>query len=156
MAAGAGQVAGEATGRIETGLTGEAFFTLLDQPSGSKALLLTLTEPQMGRWEIRFTIPGLRGLPATGDLTVVPGDSAAAHGRTVSGAATGSLYMFDPDALRGVDFEPRSGTLSLDEVGADGVCGRFDVFWDGPGSGGGGVRTRGTFEAVESGLGGAG
>lgn len=154
MAAGAGQVAGEATGRIDASLTGEAFFTLLDGPAGSKALLLTLTEPQTGRWEMRFTIPALHGLPATGDLTVAPADSAAAPARTKTAAATGSLYMFDADALRDIDFGPRSGTLSLDEVSADGVCGRFDVFWDGPE--GGAVRTRGTFEAVDSGLGGAG
>jgi hypothetical protein len=152
-ASGAGRVAGETTGDVGVRLAGEAFFTLVDQAEGKHELRITLTEPQLGRWEIRFSVPGLVGLPAPGDLQVTPADSAGSD----SSAATGDLYMFDARALRGRTLLPRSGTLSLDEVDERGICGRFDVFWSGRGGAGlHEVRTRGTFEAVDSGLAGSG
>jgi hypothetical protein len=152
-------VSGEATGGLRADLAGEAFFALVDQPGGAKALRLTLTEPQTGRWEMRFSIDGLSALPAAGDFTVSPGGSGsgAAAGAAKPSTVTGALYMFDADALNGRDLVPRQGTLSLDEVDQGAICGRFDVTWRVPGAAGSrDVRTRGTFEAADSGLGGLG
>ncbi len=144
-----GRTEGETTGDLEIRLDGEAFFSLVDRASGGHALQITLTEPQLGRWQMRFEVPGLQGLPKTGDLAVAAADSSATR------TATGTLYVFDAAALAGRNLVPRSGILSLDAVGEDGVCGRFDVIWQGPqGSGLRELRARGTFEAVDSGLGG--
>jgi hypothetical protein len=155
-AAASGKVAGDATGDLTGALTGEAFFSLIELRGGDKTLRLTLTEPQLGRWEMRFSIAGLRALPAAGDFTVTPGSSGSGGGAaTGPSPVSGQLYMFDADALHGRDFVPRTGTLSLDEVDDGAICGRFDVTWTAPaGRDGGEVRTQGTFEAVDSGLGG--
>jgi len=158
-AATSGKVSGEATGGLTAELAGEAFFALVDQPGGAKALRLTLTEPQLGRWEMRFSVDGLSALPAAGDFTVSPGGpgSGTGAGAGKSSTVTGELYMFDADALHGRDFVPRQGTLSLDEVDQGAICGRFDVTWRVPGAAGNReVRTRGSFEAADSGLGGLG
>lgn len=154
-AAASGNVSGQATGALGSDLSGEAYFALVDLQNGSKALRLTLTEPQTGRWEMRFSIDGLKALPAAGDFTVSAGTASGTGDPANPSPVTGELYMFDADALRGRDFVPTGGTLSLDEVDAGAICGRFDVTWAASAAQGGGeVRTRGTFEATDSGLGG--
>jgi len=165
------------SGDLDAALGGEAYFRSARTADGAPALELRLDDPNLGRWQITFTLPGRTTLPSPGDLPVLSADSAAAlagavriGGPTDTAAAGdsaraaaedarlpriagGEIYLFDPSSMSGRRLSPESGSISLDAVDDRGICGRFDVTWHGAGGGLREVRTRGTFRAVNAGFG---
>jgi len=148
------------SGDLDASLSGEAFFRSSVGADGRPGLEIRLDDPDLGRWQVTFTLMGLGELPGPGDLPVVAPDSAAALAASDPGgpgavrAAAGELYLFDPTALSGRTLPPAAGSIGLDAVGPGGVCGRFDVTWRGGEAGGvRSVRTRGTFRAANAGFG---
>lgn len=155
-----GESRGSMSGDLDVSLSGEAFFRSAVGADGRPGLEIRLDDPDLGRWQVTFTLMGLGRLPGPGDLPVVAPDSAVALAATDPGgpgavrAAAGELYLFDPTTLSGRTLLPGAGSIGLDAVGAGGVCGRFDVTWRGGEAGGvRSVRTRGTFRAANAGFG---
>jgi len=151
---------GSVSGDLDASLSGGAFFRSSVGPGGRPALEIRLYDPDLGRWQVTFTLMGLGTLPEPGDLPVVGSDSAAALAASDPGgpgavrAAAGELYLFDPTTLAGRTLVPAAGSIGLDAVGPGGVCGRFDVTWQAGDAGGvRSVRTRGTFRAADAGFG---
>lgn len=156
-----GESRGSLSGDLDASLSGEAFFRSSVGADGRPGLEIRLDDPDLGRWQVTFTLMGLGELPRPGDLPVVGPDSAAAlaasdpAGPGAVRAAAGELYLFDPTTLSGRTLVPAAGSIGLDAVDPRGVCGRFDVTWRSADAGGGlrGVRTRGTFRAANAGFG---
>lgn len=149
-----GSSRGDLSGRIHLTLSGQAFFRSASRAGVQHGLEIRLKDPELGRWQITFTLERLKGLPRTGDYPIVQDDSTA---RAVTGsgpgAAVGELYLFDPTALVGRRLAPVGGTVTLDAVDAIGICGAYDVTWRSRSGELGEIRTRGTFRAVNAGFG---